>query len=71
MVHHHPNERADHHRRIHLDHRPVFLSFGYVVTQELINPEHKLLEKHLREFVAFECRVEQQSLKFGIAVMMR
>lgn len=70
VVHHHADEAADDDRRIDLDERAVALPFAQVGAEKLVNLQNKLVEEHLRQLVLFERRVEQQTLKLRIAVVV-
>ena len=70
VVHHHADEATHDDRRIHFDQRSFALSFANVCAEKFINPTHKLVEEHLREFVFFECGVEQQPLKLRIVFVV-
>ena len=51
VVHHHADERANDQGRINFDKGTVLLSLANVVTEELIELEDNLVEKHLCQFV--------------------
>src|SRR5919106_4559128 len=70
VVHNHPDEATHDDRRIDIDERAFALALPYVTAQELVNAPHELIEKHLREFVFLERRMEQESLKLGIVFVM-
>src|SRR5437867_4399733 len=70
MVDDHTDESPNDNRGIHLDHGAVALPFSDVIAQEFVNATDKFFKKYLREFMAFERRMKQQSLKLRIAFMV-